>query len=1186
MAATTRQTNLLIQQDWTKVYQSFQNADFQSYDFETLRKSMIDYLRTYYPEDFNDFIESSEYVALIDLIAFLGQSLAFRTDLNARENFLDTAERRDSVLKLARLVSYVPKRTTAASGVLRIDSVSTTEALVDSNDMSLTNTQIFWNDASNENWLEQMSIIFNASFIDTEIVGKPGNSQKVGLLTVDEYSVNIINTVVPTYTYSSTVEGLQMGFEVVSPTTLGKTYIYEKDPQPLGVFNILYQNDNLGNGSTNTGWFLYFKQGALTTLDFTLDQQLPNRTVSVNVDNINNNDVWLYQLDNNGNYQKLWTKVENVSGTNVIYNQNNAVVRTLYQVNSRTNDQIDLVFGDGAFSEIPSGRFRLYYRVSNGLQYRIAPSEMKNIVVPITYVSRTNRTETLTIRASLYSAVDNASTREAIADIKQKAPQQYYTQDRMITGEDYNVLPFTKFNSVLKIKSTNRSSSGISRYLDVIDVTGKYSSTNIFADDGLLYSKETVDSLAFIPQASGDVVGQLNDVVNNQLLGTTGQYVPFTQFVYQKFRRFTTRDTDVNGSLFDCAWQKMTLSTNQSTGFFTLSSTYLFSINSLTGMQDTGVLATPALKVGTASSNALRFVVPGAIIKFRASVSNSIDPHYFNSLGQIMPGYPSNTGDSIYLYATVTNISGDGTGTDTNTGILTSASVGPITLSTFVPSGAYIDQIIPKIHNVIPTTLLTSAVTLVNGKKNFGLRYDEVNQTWNLIQPQNLKISQDTSPIINAAGVNAQYSESYAGNTTSASLDSSWVMAFVSGTYGYNIYYRQLNYIFESIRETNFYYDASVRVYDPKSATIISDYIKVLRSNSIPDSNTAFYQDKQWSVYKMIVDPDGYQNTNKILLKFADTNRDGIPDNPDLFNEIVNPANNTGYSKYLFFQQTYNANNYVQYVPMAARVINTQYASQGEIVQAYAQFSNGQIFYAYTENVFYTLSVTYLRGVATRSLSSSPNGSQYLWLVGRSGLYFQYRHAAPADRRIDPSPNNIVDLYILTKQYYDAYQKWIKDTTKVVIQPQQDNVESLQLAYGSLENFKTISDTLIYNPANFKPIFGKKSDISLQATFKVVKNSQQVISDNDVKTAVIAAINTYFDINNWDFGESFYFSELSAYLHTKLSTKISSIIIVPTSTSLTFGSLYQINANPNEIITSCATVDDVQIIAAITQAQL
>lgn len=47
MATTTRQTNLLVNQDWTKIYQSFREADFQSYDFQTLRKSMIDYLRLY-----------------------------------------------------------------------------------------------------------------------------------------------------------------------------------------------------------------------------------------------------------------------------------------------------------------------------------------------------------------------------------------------------------------------------------------------------------------------------------------------------------------------------------------------------------------------------------------------------------------------------------------------------------------------------------------------------------------------------------------------------------------------------------------------------------------------------------------------------------------------------------------------------------------------------------------------------------------------------------------------------------------------------------------------------------------------------------------------------------------------------------------------------------------------------------
>jgi hypothetical protein len=120
MSSTTRQNNLLMAEDWQKIYQSFRNADFQSYDFDNLRRTMIDYIRTNFPEDFNDYIESSEYLALIDLIAFIGQSVAFRADLNARENFLELAERRDSILRLARLVSYNARRNCSRPGIIKI----------------------------------------------------------------------------------------------------------------------------------------------------------------------------------------------------------------------------------------------------------------------------------------------------------------------------------------------------------------------------------------------------------------------------------------------------------------------------------------------------------------------------------------------------------------------------------------------------------------------------------------------------------------------------------------------------------------------------------------------------------------------------------------------------------------------------------------------------------------------------------------------------------------------------------------------------------------------------------------------------------------------------------------------------------------------------------------------------------
>ena len=106
MTITSRQNNLILNQDWTRIYQTFRNADFKSYDFENLRRVIITYLRENYPEDFNDYIESSEYLALIDAIAFLGQSLAFRIDLASRENFIELAETKESVLRIARMLSY------------------------------------------------------------------------------------------------------------------------------------------------------------------------------------------------------------------------------------------------------------------------------------------------------------------------------------------------------------------------------------------------------------------------------------------------------------------------------------------------------------------------------------------------------------------------------------------------------------------------------------------------------------------------------------------------------------------------------------------------------------------------------------------------------------------------------------------------------------------------------------------------------------------------------------------------------------------------------------------------------------------------------------------------------------------------------------------------------------------------
>ena len=239
--------------------------------------------------------------------------------------------------------------------------------------------------------------------------------------------------------------------------------------------------------------------------------------------------------------------------------------------------------------------------------------------------------------------------------------------------------------------------------------------------------------------------------------------------------------------------------------------------------------------------------------------------------------------------------------------------------------------------------------------------------------------------------------------------------------------------------------------------------------------------------------------------------------------------------------------------------------------------------YVQTGNVLVSSPQTQMLGVPDNPdlFTTVVDGNSY-----RDSLYFQYKHNSPSRNRINPTPVNIVDLYVLTADYATSYVNWLRDTTGSLTEPVAPTTSSLEIAYSTLDNFKPVSDTIIYNSAKFKPLFGAKADPSLQARFQVVINPAVSLTPNEVKTQVISAINAYFDVNNWNFGDTFYFSELAAYLHTTLVPNIASVLIVPVDDTLVFGNYFQINAEPWEIITSAATVDNIDIISAVTAAQL
>jgi hypothetical protein len=443
-------------------------------------------------------------------------------------------------------------------------------------------------------------------------------------------------------------------------------------------------------------------------------------------------------------------------------------------------------------------------------------------------------------------------------------------------------------------------------------------------------------------------------------------------------------------------------------------------------------------------------------------------------------------------------------------------------------------------------------------QRNFGLSFDKVSRQWFIIIDSNLDSVSD-------------FNLTYQGDTTNTQKDSSWLVLFQWTGSAYKVSYRLLDYIFESEKQTAFFVDYNNNNYDYTTDTVIKDSIEVLSVNTKPnDKSKGLGHDFRWQIDSSIIEADGYLNPKKVAVSFYQSNNDGQIDNPDAFVEIVNPykVDAAGVRQnFVYFQ--YDADN-VNYSLIADQTSITPYYDESFVGNP----NEGQLFYFYSKDV-----------VKQYSLGEFKADTRFFAKAGRNGIKFHYTHNTGEERRIDPSKTNIMDIYVLTQAYDTAFRQWL--AAGIGTEPLVPTSQSLENSFSDvLEPIKSISDSLIYHSAKYKILFGNKADSKLQGTFKVVRNPARPTSDNDLKSRVLSAVNSYFSIDYFEFGETFYWSELSTYIMNLMSPDIVNIVIVPKDTDLPFGSLFEISCQPHEIFLSGATADDIEIIDSFTSAEI
>lgn len=162
------------------------NVNYTCQDFWSLKARLRDLIKERAGDEFNDLVESSLAVMLIENWAFIADLLSFKLDQIANEIFIDTVSQVDNAFRLATLVGFRPTPPIASrsiwsariKNVLDRDVIINTPVIADiSTESGPSTIELYAMDVHGEPLFEEDIIIPAGNFLNTSIIGIEGQSR-------------------------------------------------------------------------------------------------------------------------------------------------------------------------------------------------------------------------------------------------------------------------------------------------------------------------------------------------------------------------------------------------------------------------------------------------------------------------------------------------------------------------------------------------------------------------------------------------------------------------------------------------------------------------------------------------------------------------------------------------------------------------------------------------------------------------------------------------------------------------------------------------------------------------------------------------------------------------------------------------------------------------------------------------
>ncbi len=425
-------------------------------DFEGFRNDLIEFAKSYFPNTYTDFNESSPGMMFIEMAAYIGDVLSYYVDNQFKESILAYAEEKRTIYNIAQSLGYTPKVSFPATTVLDVFQTVPAQGTGDSTrpnmDYALTVT--------NNTKVKSVSTGKTFRFMD-DVNFKYSSSYDPTTVSIFETDSNV-----PTkYLLKKRVRALsgELKEQLVTFTTATK---YDKivlgNPN---VIEIISCTDSDGNS-----WY---------EVPF-----LAQDTVFDEVENTSANDSELTQYNDTAPYllklrktpRRFTTFVRDDNrtemrfGAGVSDNPDEEIVPNPDRVGSSLASGISKL--DTAFDPANFLNTRTYglapanttltikYTVGGGIEDNVVANDIKNLNDVTFDIDETNLVAATVQDAKDSVAVNNPDPAtggragESLVEIKNNALAYFQAQSRAVTKEDYMIRALSlpqRFGNIAKV---------------------------------------------------------------------------------------------------------------------------------------------------------------------------------------------------------------------------------------------------------------------------------------------------------------------------------------------------------------------------------------------------------------------------------------------------------------------------------------------------------------------------------------------------------------------------------------------------------------------------------------------------------------------------------------------------------------------------------------------------------------